>query len=396
MKRPSIEIPKGAVPIVVADTDMSWTRDLFSHVAQFNPVFMLEFREPFGAWHHGWRRLSDLAFTQLGPNLYRKRYLLPTGWFNRYPGPAMSMLARVIRRDLRRWGIGDYRLALSFPQYQRLLAHLDPNSLIYYWSDEFRTYWPDRAEYIADLEQRLARCSDLVVCSSRVKAEALRSEVPEAGDRIEYLIHGIDPQWIVPQPLYKPAPLPAEASDWRRPVLGYFGAAGNVDYVLLERLMVRVPNVTLALIGPTTAMPMPAEQEAAFSRVAALSNTRQVGFRPRADAMPFVRAFDICLLPYQLNPQVNASNPSKFRDYFATTRPIVSTGLPDAELFRDLIDIGHTHEEFIDHVISLLQRDCNDGRYDARWAHVQEHTWDRVAERLFHMIERHCPRSARE
>ena len=141
---------------------------------------------------------------------------------------------------------------------------------------------------------------------------------------------------------------------------------------------------------------MPAEQETAYARVAALPNTRQVGFRPRGEAMPLVRAFDICLLPYQLNPQVNASNPSKFRDYFATTRPVVSTGFPDAELFRDIIDIGHTHEEFIEHVISLLQRDCNDGRYDARWAHVQEHTWDRVAERLFHMIERHCPRSAGE
>lgn len=373
------------VPLVVADACMSWTQELFSCLAAHTPVILLEFREFIGAWQKGWHP-TDLKIRKLAPNLYRKRYLLPTGWFSRYPSVAMKTLGWMVERGLRKLGIKRYRLVLSFPQYLRLLSHLQPDSLIYYWSDDFRAYWPNRVEETDRFEKELVERADLVVCASRSKADEIKSQCPETTSQINYLVHGIGQESIVEKPLYAPACMPLEGRDLPRPVLGYYGSLGNVDLALLERLAKTFPNATLLIIG-FIAPQFAGEHKIALERLFKLTNVKFLGPKPRSEAIHFMRSFDICLLPYQLNRMVSVSNPSKLRDYFATSRPVVSTGFPDAELFRDCIEVGHTHEEFIEAVASLIERNCQDGRYERRLEQAGLHTWEMVAKRLWLMIE---------
>lgn len=373
------------VPLVVADACMSWTQELFSHLAVHTPVILLEFREFIGAWQKSWHP-SDLKIRELSPNLYRKRYLLPTGWFSRYPTVAMKTLGWMVERGLRKLGIKRYRLVLSFPQYLRLLSHLNPDSLIYYWSDDFRAYWPNRVEETDRFEKELVERADLVVCASRSKADEIKSQHPETTSQIHYLVHGIGQEFIVEKPLYMPMCMPKEAKDLTRPVLGYYGSLGNVDLALLEKLARTFPNATLLIIG-FIAPQFADEHKAELERLLKLTNVEFLGPKPRSEAIHFMRSFDICLLPYQLNRMTCVSNPSKLRDYFSTSRPIVSTGFPDAELFSDCIEVRHTHDEFIEAVGSLIKRDCQDGRYERRLEQARLHTWEMVAKRLWLMIE---------
>jgi glycosyltransferase involved in cell wall biosynthesis len=200
------------------------------------------------------------------------------------------------------------------------------------------------------------------------------------------LVHGVAREWIVREPLYEPDELPVDVRSVRRPVLGYFGSLGNVDFVLLDRLAVEVPEGSLLIVGPSPRV-VAREQEVAFKRLRARRNVLFAGPRPRSAAVQYMRAFDVCLVPYRLTEMVQVANPSKLRDYLATSRPVVSTWFPDVELFADCIEIGHDRDEFVERVRRLLAVGCQDGKYEARLRVAREHTWEKAAERLWLRME---------
>ena len=94
------------------------------------------------------------------------------------------------------------------------------------------------------------------------------------------------------------------------------------------------------------------------------------------------KAFDVAIIPYRQNQQVQNANPLKLREYLATGKPVVSVPTAEVEKFRDVLRIAGDREGFLTAIEDSLATDRPEKRA-ARLASVRDMSWDhRVAETL--------------
>lgn len=280
----------------------------------------------------------------------------------------------------------DRTLVLTYPQYLPLAQRVPGARVVYYWSDEFRHYWPGRAEEVARLERAMVRRADITITASHTKADDLAAEVPEAAGRIRTLVHGHHPSLLPATARLGPAPLPADLAHLPRPVIGHWGqVSSHLDARIVEALARAFPHGSIVLVGPTQEN-FEGEQAAAWERVKAAPNVHRIGARPYPRVGEYVPAFDVCLSLYRPElPFTRVTNPSKIRDYLASTRPIVATPVPDIEReWAGLFETAAAPDAFVAAVERALREEPK--RAEARLAYAREHTWEKVAQRLMPMI----------
>ena len=184
---------RASLAVAVADSNWFTTENLFREVQRDGvSTLLLNCMDVRNAWRRGsppWRWRSPLV--RRGDRLWQHNLVLPSGWMKQYPRLGM----RPIARSVRRWRTaevpgGRLALVMTYPYYLYLRDMIAPDHYIYYNIDDYSLYWPRHAEQIRELEQRAAKESDLTVCVSRLRAEALRMAVPEAAHKIHHLAHG--------------------------------------------------------------------------------------------------------------------------------------------------------------------------------------------------------------
>jgi glycosyltransferase involved in cell wall biosynthesis len=174
----------------------------------------------------------------------------------------------------------------------------------------------------------------------------------------------------------------AETADLRRPVLGFVGniVPEKVDLDLLESLAQARSDWTFLLVGPAT--PRLAERVSGLSR---LANVRWVGPKPYSELPPYVAAFDVGLIPYQLNPYTRSCFPLKVFEYLAAGKPVVASGLPElADMEPDVV-LCSSAAEFAAGIEAALAHTGEEDRARRR-ALAAENTLDGRADRLLGLV----------
>ncbi|MEX0816680.1 MAG: glycosyltransferase [Gaiellales bacterium] len=173
-----------------------------------------------------------------------------------------------------------------------------------------------------------------------------------------------------------------EAADLPRPVLGFVGniVPEKVDLDLLESLARARPDWTFLLVGPAT--PRLAERVAGLS---GLANVRWVGPKPYAELPPYVAAFDVGLIPYQLNPYTRSCFPLKVFEYLAAGKPVVASGVPELAGMEPDVLVCSSAAEFAAGVEAALARTSGEDRARRR-ALAAENTLDGRADRLLGLV----------
>jgi glycosyltransferase involved in cell wall biosynthesis len=125
-----------------------------------------------------------------------------------------------------------------------------------------------------------------------------------------------------------------------RPVLGYFGVIDErLDYELIERLAERFSHGSIVMVGPVVKMDA--------SALPKRSNIHWMGQRDYQQLPAYVKAFDVCLMPFALNEATENINPTKTLEYMAAGKPIVSTAVRDVvRNFAPVVQVAQTHDEF--------------------------------------------------
>ena len=125
------------------------------------------------------------------------------------------------------------------------------------------------------------------------------------------------------------------------PVAGYFGVIDErLDYGLIERLADAFSGGSVVMIGPTAKID-PAQ-------LPRRTNLHWLGQRSYDDLPAYVKAFDVCLMPFALNDATENINPTKTLEYMAAARPIVSTAVADVvRNFAPVVEIANSHETFV-------------------------------------------------
>jgi glycosyltransferase involved in cell wall biosynthesis len=226
--------------------------------------------------------------------------------------------------------------------------------------------------------RRLVTAADLVTTPSTVLAERL-------GAKARVLPNGAD---------LREAAL-ADGSGVRRsyspPILGFVGAFEYfVDFDLVLDVAARLPSCTFLLVGGGRDLPKVRAQVARRG----LSNVQFTGPVAYREALNYMAAFDIALIPFRAGPVADGACPLKLFEYVALKRPVVSR--PTAEMLRiaaDWVAFGATVDEWVEIVRSLLGSPREALTLVQRGYEALESTyrWDRIAVEFERLIE-----SARE
>lgn len=380
--------------LVVADASWTWTERLFTPLADLGPRVLLikacdwrnalQQQRPARDWLCPRRRVTD--------SLWEQTIVLPPGWMKTYPRLGMLPVSWAVREWRREVGCSrPLALAISYPHYLYLRDLLRPEALVYYNMDDYGLYWRSRQRDVRTLERQAVREADLSIFCAKIRADELRRAVPEAQDRVIHLPHGAPASAIRSAPQHAPATPPDDVARLPRPLLGFVGSLGDrLDWTLLEHVAQEFSQGSIVLIGQE---PEARPREAwyrEYQRAVALPNVHRIGWRTQAELGHYNAAFDVCLIPYRVDHPFNqVACPTKVMDYMATSRPVVTTPVPECSLYSHLFQVAETPAAFVGAIRDVVARGSDDGKATLRWETARSATWERTSAVMLRYLHEH-------
>jgi glycosyltransferase involved in cell wall biosynthesis len=288
------------------------------------------------------------------------------------------MMRSQLRKAAREVGIENPLLWIN-PHYAAHLAgRMDERAMIYDVGED----WSAMAT-LRDLRERIiaqdlmaARKADAIIVCCQHLAD-LKSEF---ASKVHVIPNGVDLERY--ESIYKRAlaghPL---TRNWSHPVLGHTGTlhSDRTDVDLVVKVARAFPQGTIALIGPDSLNP--ADRKCLLAE----PNIRLTGPMKNAELPSIMSAFDVCLVPHQVNPFSDSQNPLKLFEYLASGLPIVSTPINGFRDFPELIHLASDAEAFNAAIGDALVEPV--GHASRRQQAVSEFSWDVCADRIEDVIE---------
>ncbi len=292
--------------------------------------------------------------------------------FRRIPG--VESLNRIfgrwaVRRGMRVLGNTRHLSWFVVPHPGVLAQRLGEDLCVYYCIDDYAAHPGVDTALITERDWELTRRADLVFVAPPALLAAKRAINPNTW----FSPHGVDVA-LFSRTMDPATEVPDAAGDLPHPVVGYFGSIHEwIDVELIEWLARERPQWTFLLVGYAAIDVSP---------LRALANVKLVGAQPYADLPRWAKAFDVTIIPYRLNRQVENANPLKLREYLATGKPVVSVSNPEIDKFARWVRIAKGREAFLAELENALREDSPDAATE-RLAAVADQTWDhRVGEVL--------------
>lgn len=165
------------------------------------------------------------------------------------------------------------------------------------------------------VSRRMVEGAETVTVASSVLAEDIERDVL-------LLPNGADPAEL------DRADASVWRANWHGPTVGFVGAFEYwVDFDLVLDVARRLPQVMFLLVGGGRRW---AEVKGRIKRER-IDNIYLTGMLPYEDAMNYVAAMDVCLLPFTRDRVSDGSCPLKLFEYAALRRPVVSTRTREVE-----------------------------------------------------------------
>jgi glycosyltransferase involved in cell wall biosynthesis len=254
-----------------------------------------------------------------------------------------------------------------------------PALSVYHCVDDFASvpHWWNPASSVRARERECCVEADVVICTGRKLVESRRQFnpnihfVPEGAD-VSLFASAALPETAVPDDIAK---LPGK-------VIGYIGVIDfRLDVALLARIANERPDYSIALVGPVKS------DTQDLQALRDLPNVHFFGNRP-IDALPaYIKAMDVCMIPYVLNDYTHHIFPLKLYEYMAAGKPIVATDMEEMRPYAgDEMTIATTHNAFLAAIDDAITQDSPE-RAAARQATAQGESWSDRVERISAILE---------
>jgi glycosyltransferase involved in cell wall biosynthesis len=254
------------------------------------------------------------------------------------------LLCRAIRGLARRYGFSRYSLMTTYPAAAEVFQRIGGRRRVYYCADEYTTFPELESLPVRAMESRLLAAVDTVVTTSRALFETKSSMHP----RVLYLPHAADVEHFA-KAADPSTSIPDDVKRLPRPVIGFHGLIRNlIDLDIIDTIARSRPAWSVVMVGPTSAdVPFLPRRH----------NIHYLGERPYDQIPAYLRSFDACLMPYRLVTASFYTNPVKLREYLAAGKPVVSTRIPEALHFGELLYVADSADEFIPQLERCLSED---------------------------------------
>jgi glycosyltransferase involved in cell wall biosynthesis len=292
-----------------------------------------------------------------------ERLLLDTGW-TRLEGQKL-----VASRPLITW------LYTPVPYYA--LDRIPSSLVVYDIMDELRNF-KNAAADLKEREARVLQAADLVFAGGRSLYESRLGSHPN----LHLFCSGVESEHFA-RALRADTEIAPEVADLPHPILGYYGVVDErLDLELLRSLAASYPEWSVAVIGPVAKI-QPADLPQA-------PNLHYLGKQPYERLPNFLKAFDVCLMPFALNDATRYISPTKTLEYMAAHKPIVSTAVHDVvRNWGHVVYVAHDSSGFVAAVEQALAEDEQQRarRLAAERDILARNSWDQIARDMATLIE---------
>lgn len=293
------------------------------------------------------------------------------------------LLQRQFRALLSERGFSEYLLWAGTPTMAPYLAVLRPSFVVYNPVDRYSRFEFADRKAVERMERCLAARADLIIAT----ADAIRDDMGEYSDKCHVVSHGVAFEHF--NRAVAALETPHDLAGVRRPIIGFFGLISDwVNLGLIRKVAEKYPEATVLLIGRATRD---------LSVVTAAKNVTVLGFRAFDDLPAYLRALDVCLIPFHLSELVDGVDPIKLREYLCAGKPVVATNFREARKFGDLIYVGRDEAEFVAHVGQALA-ESSERLADRRIEAARSDDWPRkvqvIEEIVASAIEAHAAQAS--
>ncbi len=311
-----------------------------------------------------------------------------------------ALIIKQLDRLIRENNLGQPVLIANTPLADGIAEKYPWRAVVFDVIDDF-TKWAWSPGDAEEREQRLFKRADTVFTGTHslfIKKHQYHSDIEfiPCGVEVDHFMRANDASLELPEDI--------QAIRSHGPVIGYFGGLNErIDADLLVYLAESIPTASIVLIGPIFAdfglsdfedkwaSVLPHPKSPGFKLKSKPKNLHILGIRKYIDLPAYLKAFDVCLLPYVLSDATYDIHPVKGLEYLASGRPVVSTPLPDVLTFyQSIINVADTYELFSETVRELLdnpdQEKCRE-----RIEFARPKTWENMMERMRTKILKVCP-----
>jgi glycosyltransferase involved in cell wall biosynthesis len=278
-----------------------------------------------------------------------------------------AVIAYVLRSWIRRLGFKDPLLWIYTPSSAKIVDKVPNAGAVYECVDEFRA--PRRfvrSAVVGAMEDALLRKVQLTV----VTHDNLLWHRSELCSKAVCIPNGVDIQTFKTA-ADRDISVPSDIARIRQPRFGFVGHVHYwIDLKLIRFLADRRPDWSFVLIGPTHMM-------ASARELRRMPNVHFLGPKPHSEIPAYVKAMDCCLNPYVTGRLADHVSPLKLYEYLAAGKPVVSTEMPEAHKFGNLVRVANSYATFIkecEAVLALLPEPENAIRQ--RRDAANEHSWE--------------------
>ena len=329
--------------------------------------------EQLRRWRGGYREVAPNVYAGAPPPVLPLRYNLIANAINAF------MLRRWLERQTKRIGFADPIYWNFQPSMPDLGRAVQPALSVYHCVDDFASvpHWWNPASSVRARERECCIEADVVVCTGRNLVESRRQFNPN----IHFVPEGADVSLFATAALSETV-IPDDIAKLPRKVIGYIGVIDfRLDVPLIARMAAARPDYSFALVGPVKSDTQDLEA------VRELPNVHFFGNRPIAALPSYIKAMDVCLIPYVLNDYTHHIFPLKLYEYMAAGKPIVATDMAEMRPYAgEEMAIATTHDAFLAAVDDAIAQDSPE-RAAARQVTAQGESWDDRIEQICAIIE---------
>ncbi len=363
------QLPSAPVPILVCHSHLRWDwvyqrpQHVLSRMAKAWPVIVEE--EPIFD-----DRPPGVDVLDVAPNVTVLRPHRPHDRDHDLGAAVECYIAQARgSRPLIRW----FYSAMFAPYGNRL----GPDQVVVYDCMDELANFAGAPEGLVEAERRLLERVDVVFTGGRSLYESKKGKNPNvhcfpSAVEATHFARALDPDH----------PTPADARALPTPVFGYYGVVDErLDYDLIARTADAVGDLggSVVLVGPTIKV-----DPASLPK---RPNLHYLGQRAYADLPGYLKAFDVCLMPWALNDATRTISPTKTLEYMAAGKPIVSTAVADVVRDHgDLVLVADSPDHFVALVGEALSRH-DEARASAMRDRAARNSWDATAEAMRTLIE---------
>jgi glycosyltransferase involved in cell wall biosynthesis len=183
--------------------------------------------------------------------------------------------------------------------------------------------------------------------------------------------------------------LPEMIRNSNQPIVGYFGSVGEwFDFELVEKILKAFPTLFILVIG--FVFPKESSRTQALERE--YQNIRFLGRRDYSILPSYLQAFAVAIIPFKIYSLTESVNPTKFYEYCAGGKPIITTAIPELERYQDLICYAHNHEEFLGSLSDLISDNETRKQNVEQLRNIaKENSWDKKVQIIMGIIYKFLP-----